>query len=97
MRNLADLFLPALQTRDRDDLPPWGKKFAREVHDVSGARNFATHGEDHDMVLTTRLSLGVAKAQTGDSTKAMQIFLGCLRSLDKRFGPLSPDGVETFG
>ncbi|MEM7374385.1 MAG: sulfatase [Bacteroidota bacterium] len=48
---LDSIILPETLDDDRDDLPAWGKKFAREVHDVSGARNFATHGEDHDMVL----------------------------------------------
>ncbi len=46
-----NIILPETLDNDRDDLPYWGKKFAQEVHDVSGARNFATHGEDHDMVL----------------------------------------------
>ncbi len=44
------IILPKTLENDRDDLPTWGLKFAQEVHDVSGARNFATHGEDHVMV-----------------------------------------------
>jgi len=47
---IEDTILPDTLDNDRDDLPYWGKRFAMEVHDVSGARNFATHGEDHDMV-----------------------------------------------
>ena len=47
---LESIKIPDTLDNDRDDLPFWGKKFAMEVHDVSGARNFATHGEDHDMV-----------------------------------------------
>ena len=48
---LDKIILPKTRDDDRDDLPAFGKKLAREVHDVSGARNFAEHGEDHDMVL----------------------------------------------
>ena len=48
---IEDIIIPDTMDNDRDDLPYWGKRFGREVHDVSGARNFATHGEDHDMVL----------------------------------------------
>lgn len=51
MHPIEGIVLPDTLDNDRDDLPEWGKRFAREVHDVSGARNFATHGEDHDMVL----------------------------------------------
>ena len=51
MHPRESILLPETLDNDRDDLPFWGKKFAREVHDVSAARNFATHGEDHDMVL----------------------------------------------
>ena len=48
---IEDIILPDTLDNDRDDLPYWGKRFATEVHDVSGARNLATHGEDfHDMV-----------------------------------------------
>ena len=36
---------------DRDDLPPWGKKFAAEVHTISTGQNFVKHGEDHENVL----------------------------------------------
>ena len=48
---LDKIVLPKTLNNDRDDLPAFGKKLAREVHDVSGPRNFAKHGEDHDMVL----------------------------------------------
>ena len=54
-------------------------------------------GKDHDMVLVSRMSLGVAKQQNGDLNNAQQIFLGCLRSQDKRFGPMSPAAIETLG
>ncbi len=48
---LDKIILPETLINDREDLPEFGKKLAREVHDVSGARNFAKHGEDHDQVL----------------------------------------------
>ena len=51
MHPLDKIVLPKTLNNDRDDLPVFGKKLAREVHDVSGPRNFAKHGEDHDMVL----------------------------------------------
>ena len=48
---LDKIELPKTLINDREDLPVFGKKLAQEVHDVSGPRNFAKHGEDHDMVL----------------------------------------------
>ena len=51
LHSLDKIILPETLSNDRDDLPEFGKKLAQEVYDVSGPRNFATHGEDHDMVL----------------------------------------------
>jgi arylsulfatase A-like enzyme len=51
MHPLDKIVLPKTLINDREDLPVFGKKLAQEVHDVSGPRNFAKHGEDHDMVL----------------------------------------------
>ena len=48
---LDTIVLPQTLINDREDLPFFGKKLAKEVHDVSGPRNFAKHGEDHDMIL----------------------------------------------
>ncbi|MDP6893297.1 MAG: sulfatase [Verrucomicrobiota bacterium] len=48
---LSKIVLPETLINDREDLPVFGKKLAQEVYDVSGPRNFAKHGEDHDMVL----------------------------------------------
>jgi len=48
---LDSIIIPETLENDRDDLPPWGKKFAAEVHTISTGGNFAKHGEDHDMVL----------------------------------------------
>ena len=33
---IEDIILPDTLDNDRDDLPYWGKRFATEVHDVSG-------------------------------------------------------------
>ena len=51
MHPLDKIVLPETLINDREDLPVFGKKLAREVHDVSGPRNFAEHGEDHNMIL----------------------------------------------
>ena len=69
--------LPETLDSDRDDLPYWGKKFAREVHDVSGARNFATHGEDHEMV-----------TKHGQWHRAVQSYLATISYVDAHIGRL---------
>ena len=51
MHPLDKIVLPETLINDREDLPVFGKKLAREVYDVSGPRNYAEHGEDHDMIL----------------------------------------------
>ena len=61
---------------DRDDLPAFGKILAREVHDVSGARNFAQHGEDHDMVLKH------------NRPRAVQSYLATIGYVDAQVGRL---------
>ncbi len=88
---IEDIMLPDTLENDRDDLPYWGKKFAREVHDVSGARNFATHGEDHDMILTHT-----------QWPRAVQSYLATISYVDAHVGRLldalerSPHADNTF-
>ena len=48
---LDEIRLPKTLDTDRDDLPAFGLKLAKEVHTISTGRNFATPGEDHTMVL----------------------------------------------
>ncbi len=72
-----DVTLPSVLDNDRDDLPTWGKRFAREVHDVSGARNFATHGEDHDIV-----------TKHGQWHRAVQSYLATISFVDTHIGRL---------
>ena len=74
---LESIILPDTLENDRDDLPFWGKKFAQEVHDVSGARNFATHGEDHDMVL-----------KHNQWPRAVQSYLATISFVDAHVGRL---------
>lgn len=80
---LENIVLPDTMDGDRDDLPFWGKKFAREVHDVSGARNFATHGEDHDMVL-----------KHDQWPRAVQSYLATISFVDAHVGRLL-DALES--
>ena len=68
---------PKVLNNDRDDLPAFGKKLAREVHDVSGARNFAQHGEDHDMVL-----------KHNQWPRAVQSYLATISYVDAQVGRL---------
>ena len=77
MHPLEGIKLPVTLENDRDDLPYWGRKFAREVHDVSGARNFATHGEDHDMV-----------TKHGQWHRAVQSYLATISFVDTHVGRL---------
>ncbi len=77
MHPLEGIELPDTIDNDRDDLPAWGKRFAREVHDVSGARNFATHGEDHDMVL-----------KHNQWPRAVQSYLATISFVDAHVGRL---------
>lgn len=77
MHPLESIKLPVTLENDRDDLPYWGRKFAREVHDVSGARNFATHGEDHDMV-----------TKHGQWHRAVQSYLATISFVDSHVGRL---------
>ena len=76
------IVLPEVLDHDRDDLPYWGKKFAIEVHQVSSARNFATHGEDHYMV-----------TKHGQWEKAVQSYLATITFVDHHIGRLI-DAVE---
>jgi len=83
MHPVESIILPDTLDNDRDDLPYWGKKFAREVHDVSGARNFATHGEDHDMVL-----------KHNQWHRAVQSYLATISFVDAHVGRLL-DALES--
>ena len=74
---LDKIILPKTRDDDRDDLPAFGKKLAREVHDVSGARNFAEHGEDHDMVL-----------KHNQWPRAVQSYLATISFVDHQVGRL---------
>ena len=74
---LGKIVLPKVLNNDRDDLPAFGKKLAREVHDVSGARNFAQHGEDHDMVL-----------KHNQWPRAVQSYLATISYVDAQVGRL---------
>lgn len=51
MHPLESIILPKTLDDDRDDLPAFGKRLAREVHTISNGQNFAKHGEDHAMIL----------------------------------------------
>ena len=77
MHPIEGIILPDTLDNDRDDLPYWGKRFAMEVHDVSGARNFATHGEDHDMVTKHKQWL-----------RAVQSYLATISYVDAHVGRL---------
>lgn len=77
MHPRENVILPEVLDNDRDDLPKWGLKFAREVHDVSGARNFATHGEDHDIV-----------TKYGQWQRAVQSYLATISFVDAHVGRL---------
>lgn len=88
---LEDIQLPPVLESDRDDLPPFGRKLAREVFDVSGARNFAAHGEDHQMVL-----------KHGQWKRAVQAYLATISFVDHHIGRLmdeldkSPHSDNTY-
>jgi arylsulfatase A-like enzyme len=52
MHPLDDIILPKTKNDDRNDLPEFGKKLAREVYDPSGKRNFAVKPDgDHANVI----------------------------------------------
>ena len=77
LHSLESIVLPKTIDGDRDDLPAWGKRFAREVHDVSGARNFAARGEDHNMVL-----------KYNQWPRAVQSYLATISFVDTHVGRL---------
>jgi tetratricopeptide (TPR) repeat protein len=52
---------------------------------------------DHDIVLSSRLSFAMAKSRTGQWKTALLILQGCLRSQNTRFGSLSAPSTETLG
>lgn len=52
MHPLDEIVLPKTKDDDRDDLPEFGKKLAREVHTISTGKNHIKSGnEDHELVL----------------------------------------------
>ena len=52
MHPLDDIILPKTKDDDRNDLPEYGKKLAREVHTISTGQNHIKSGkEDHELVL----------------------------------------------
>jgi arylsulfatase A-like enzyme len=77
MHPIEDVILPNTLDNDREDLPYWGEKFAIEVHDVSGARNFARHGEDHEMIL-----------KHNQWPRAVQSYLATISYIDAHVGRL---------
>lgn len=74
---IEGIILPEILDGDRDDLPAWGQRFAREVHDVSNARNHAIDGEDHDIVL-----------KHGQWSIAVQSYLATISFVDAQIGRL---------
>ena len=52
MHPLDEIILPKTKDDDREDLPEFGKKLAREVHTISNGQNYIKSGkEDHELVL----------------------------------------------
>jgi tetratricopeptide (TPR) repeat protein len=51
---------------------------------------------DHDIVLSNRLSFAMAKSRTSQWKTALLILQGCLRSQNARFGALSAPSTETL-
>lgn len=52
MHPLDEIILPKTKDDDREDLPEFGKKLAREVHTISTGQNHIKSGkEDHELVL----------------------------------------------
>jgi len=71
------IVLPRILENDREDLPAFGKKLAREVLTISTGSNHAKHGEDHDMVLQHR-----------QWHRAVQSYLATIRFVDTHVGRL---------
>ena len=67
--------LPVVREDDLNDLPPFGKKLAREVYDPSGERNFATLGGDHQNVI-----------ENNQWRKAVQAYLATISFADAQIG-----------
>jgi len=74
---LEGIILPETLDDDRADLPEWGLRFAREVHDVSDGRNYAAQGGDHAMVL-----------KHGQWPRAVQSYLATISFVDDQVGRL---------
>jgi arylsulfatase A-like enzyme len=76
------IILPETLDNDRDDLPFWGKKFAIEVYDPSGEKNFAVEGGDHKNVLANN-----------QWQRAVQSYLATISFVDTHVGRL----LDTLG
>lgn len=74
---VEDIILPETLSNDRDDLPPFGQKLAREVLTISNGKNHARHGEDHDMVLKHK-----------QWHRAVQSYLATISFVDTHIGRL---------
>ncbi len=74
---LDKIILPKTLDTDRDDLPAFGLKLAREVHTISNGRNFSRHGEDHAMVL-----------KYSQWPRAVQSYLATISFVDHHVGRL---------
>jgi len=82
MHPLESITLPATKDDDLNDVPPFGKRLAREVFDPSGDRNFATPGGDHNNILKHHqwknavqgylAAISFADAQVGKLLEALQ-------------------------
>ena len=72
---LETIKLPPTTEGDLDDIPPFGRKLAREVYDPSRERNFAVEGGDHQNV--------IAHSQWH---KAVQAYLATISFVDAQIG-----------
>jgi len=74
---LDKIVLPKTLDTDRDDLPEFGLRLAKEVHTVSTGKNFSKHGEDHTMVL-----------KHNQWPRAVQSYLATISFVDHHVGRL---------
>ena len=72
---LETIKLPPVTKGDLDDVPPFGKRLAREVYDPSGERNFASQGGDHQNVIANN-----------QWRKAVQAYLATISFVDAQIG-----------
>ena len=72
---LENITLPATLEGDLTDLPAFAKRLAREVHDPSGEKNFASQGGDHSNVIAN-----------GQWKIAVQAYLATISFADAQIG-----------